>query len=47
MKGNNYEFEQYITNGFELYITHRRWCYSCRGISNEEIEIIKKAKHLQ
>jgi hypothetical protein len=47
MKGKNYEFEQYITNELELYITHRRWCCSCRGVSNEEIEIIKQAKRLQ
>jgi len=47
MKGKNYEFEQYITNGLELYITHRRWCCSCHSVSNEEIEIIKQAKRLQ
>ncbi len=47
MKGKNYEFEQYITNGLELYITHRRRCCSCHSVSNEEIETIKQAKHIQ
>jgi len=39
MKGETHEMEHYIN--------HHRCCYYCRGISIEEIEIIKQAKHLQ
>jgi hypothetical protein len=40
VKGENNEY-------FELCITRRRWCYSCLGINNEEIEIVKLVKYLQ
>ncbi len=40
MKGENHGYLEYCT-------THRRCCHSCRGIRNEENEIVKQAKHLQ
>ncbi len=40
MKGENYEYLD------DCMYRRCRYCY-CRGISNEENEIVKPAKHLQ